>query len=686
MAAKRKVCHEVASAGAYAVKEKRRQLSALAALHHLNDTQLAAVLLAVSGIVDDDDIKLSRWRIGRDLQKVAQQFLYTIELPTEKGFRWTLCRLDKLFNHFVKESEAFAAEVRAAIAKHGRVLTLILYADELTPGDVFKPDNLRKSWGIYASLREFGPVLLHREAFWLPLAILRSSVVAKVDCALPCCWRLLLRSLLCGEPLRLGTEGFAVELDSPEIIVLKDVMFLADLDAHRATFAWRGTSSLRPCFKCKNCMKRNHSACTSTSWEIDITCTDDARFDLQTDEGLYEVIDMLKEAAAKKDKKRLTDLEKAWGMNHVPLGLWQDPDLRPFIRPVTGSRVDPMHIMYVGGVFGHELFAFLRKCKKAKKIGFPEVHEFLQADWRCPFLHRKNLAGIRESFSKKREKAANRKQGMKCMASEFLSLYPLLRRFAEAIEAKHPELKAHCQVFYALCDVADVFQEAKMQCYYDKESMANRMKTLISRFLQARQAVCGTGGVKPKYHLLLHVWLQFLEDGLLMDCWVQERMHMLLKQFGIQTMNTGNFERSVIIRSVVERTRALQQMPRGNQLQKALPCPSLSAILPPGGTQVGKLLRTASGRTFHSDDVIFLGGDRAHCFMIAACFGGQTHGLVLERLQLLEEVTPARSKWMRLSPPSVSTLVLDESFFVLPASYWSVDGTTVDVLHSVWWQ
>ena len=65
------------------------------------------------------------------------------------------------------------------IAQHGHVWRLVIYYDELTPGDAFAPDNKRKFWAIYVAFEEFGPLMLAQEEVWLPMGILRTSIATK---------------------------------------------------------------------------------------------------------------------------------------------------------------------------------------------------------------------------------------------------------------------------------------------------------------------------------------------------------------------------------------------------------------------------------------------------------------------------------------------------------------------------
>ena len=54
---------------------------------------------------------------------------------------------------------------------------IILYADGITPGDAFSPDNNRKAWLWYASFLEMGQKLSNEET-WITVAIARTRLPA----------------------------------------------------------------------------------------------------------------------------------------------------------------------------------------------------------------------------------------------------------------------------------------------------------------------------------------------------------------------------------------------------------------------------------------------------------------------------------------------------------------------------
>ena len=54
---------------------------------------------------------------------------------------------------------------------------LILYADEVVPGNQMHYDNLRKEWVMYFSFKELGVLTLGMEEAWFLAAAIRSKIV-----------------------------------------------------------------------------------------------------------------------------------------------------------------------------------------------------------------------------------------------------------------------------------------------------------------------------------------------------------------------------------------------------------------------------------------------------------------------------------------------------------------------------
>ena len=278
-----------------------------------------------------------------------------------------------------------------------------------------------------------------------------------------------------------------------------------------------------------------------------------------------------------------------------------------------------MHCLWSNGIVGHALWDWLCEAKERSLIRFSHLDQWVNAEWSVPFAARKHFSIRRNLFCKKREKASDRKDGIKMHASDALTIYPLVRRFAEKY-GMTDDLAPYTQTLLALFDVADVLQQGKRQQYICRRTMAKLIKDLVLRYMKARFVTYGGDDTVPKHHCSMHLWSQFLEDGFLVDCWVLERMHLLLKEYAEDICNTRDFEGCVIRRAVVQRTRQLQHVGFSDEL------------IGPCKLGYSKALKTGAGQRFHVDDLVFPSGDHNKCYLVRACFmDDKVGGLLLSR-------------------------------------------------------
>ena len=79
-----------------------------------------------------------------------------------------------------KAGGGFHALLKKTMARHNGPLSLLVYADEITPGNVLANVPARKIWCIYISIKEFG-LHLQKEAGWMSAGLIRSDIVASLD-------------------------------------------------------------------------------------------------------------------------------------------------------------------------------------------------------------------------------------------------------------------------------------------------------------------------------------------------------------------------------------------------------------------------------------------------------------------------------------------------------------------------
>ena len=138
----------------------------------------------------------------------AQSFVYE-ELKAQSDL--PQLQLQKTIEFLVSESTEFRAEW-TKLSQSDTPLRLILYGDGITPGNVLAHQNKRKCWVWYLSFMEFGPLLLSREEFWLPIAVHPSAVCNAMPAGISGLTASILKVLDLGSPLVVMGRSYRMEL------------------------------------------------------------------------------------------------------------------------------------------------------------------------------------------------------------------------------------------------------------------------------------------------------------------------------------------------------------------------------------------------------------------------------------------------------------------------------------------
>lgn len=402
-----------------------------------------------------------------------------------------------------------------AVRRYGNRLNLLVYADEVTPGNPLQPDMARKYWAIYVGIKEFGSARLANSALWLPIAFLRSPPSKKIKGGFSNCMRMLFRSWFVA-PLQVHTSGIVIDLcDGPAVVTFEMHHLIMDADAYRASLSIKGAGGTRCCAKCRNVLSLDHRGTVDDSYLVDVSCTDIKKFDACTDEDYVTNYDRLLAAtAAGVSAKAFDELEQAVGITFNEYSVFLDAAIRLLVMPTTSITYDWLHIFYVGGLANHDLYYLFRLLRKTLKIKFKHLHTFVSANWSLPGFISGSVK-IAELFSDARERSKDAAGGMKASASEMITALPYIRHFMETIVL--PDTNATVQqavaTFLAMCDLNDIIMKAKTGLFICVKHMAGLMRKAINTYTRLRIATWDKRTCKPKFHLLFHLVEQFLRDG-----------------------------------------------------------------------------------------------------------------------------------------------------------------------------
>ena len=522
---------------------KRRRLDNLVGTRGVSQRGLVEVarkLAEAPGPVTRQDIQS---HLAATLNEVSD----IVKLPMQDGteFEWTVGSADKLLRYVAGRSETFNALLSRAVASAGgEPLRMILYMDEVTPGDALALWHGSKFWAMYFIFLDFGPDMLQCEALWLPIAVLKHDTCVGVDGGLSCAVRLLLRHMLLG-PGGLARQGAGVQLGGAQKLVrARLVHLLADMDAHRALWLYTGASGYRPCMRCANiCMKKGRPA----PGEFSILCSRWAHFAPQTDEDVWKLFDDLGVQKATLGKTAYKALETKKGLHYHPLGLLADKELREHVKP-SMMAYDPMHNLWANGVVGVEVGCFLKACKKKLKVTFADVRRFVQK-WTLPKCRRGGWQ--KAMFSKSHESSCAKH--FRAGASELIGCFPLVVAFAEERIAPNRGMQREVESLRACARMVDLAMAGKS---LQRTSVAECIASM-EVLMDSHQAAYGSKHIKPKHHYAFH---NAAEELKALDCFATERHNKMLKAVGDCVNNHTRLEEAVLGGALLEQVRQLEAM------------------------------------------------------------------------------------------------------------------------------
>ena len=637
----------VAAAG---VEAKRQRITKFLALRNVSAQSLAVILadLLPEGC--------TRWDIKKVLKSRFAGIITRLELPRTDGtvFLWAVARLQDLLPHCVAECEGFRNVLAAALEEtpctYARPWHIVLYFDDITPGNPLKLENMMKHTALYVGFAELREALRLEEA-WLTIGVLRVSVAKKVVGGIANAIRILLRATLLG-PDNVRTAGIPIRIGvAVHVIFLQFGKLLADEAAGKCVWDVKGASGLRPCFDCKNVtlieagraggMVRHDAA----NYLVDISCHDASLFDPMSDADLWHAHDTLTRLRGMMGATPFKECEKAYGLNHNPNGILADTELRPLVPPSCNCR-DPMHTTLSNGVMSTEIFALLEAYKASTpNFSYSALQDFFNADWMWPRCRRITCVQSRlaRCFDPAHEASSRENQSFKGSASETLSAYPLIRYWVEVHVVPSGKIPAERSSFFSLCTVVDLMQEAK-SIDSDCQRVAQQLDAEVPESLRLHKEAYGKKYIKPKRHYLGHVAKRL---DFWLDCFVHERKHKVIKAAAKDIQNTRDFESSALL-VILNATHG--------QMDKWV----LDVLNPP--TAISPELSATLGAPCHVSnsmrwrvvpvgvgDVFLLGADSA--VQIEACVRVGNDGAdlrcVVRPLTLVERLSPTSARWRR---------------------------------------
>lgn len=629
-------------------------------------------------ILEQDNVRTAR---GQAYLNMFSEVASQVQLPMSDGTEssWHLGRLQLLLPLFVSKhaefKELFHAQLLERPSTFERPWRLIVYNDEVVPGNVIKPDNLRKFVIFYCSFLEFDQAL-RSELAWLPIAVLRSQRLKDVDGRLATVCKVLMQQCFLGSE-GLDTEGCTIPFAKPLLFFAKFHNLLCDESAIAASLGCKGHAGLRPCILCKNCVMKGSEldVADGTGYLVSICVSDIEQFDPATDADLWHLADMLLDAKDRVSKKEFDRLEKATGLNCVKHGLLFCEPLRKHVPVASTTTFDTMHNFFSHGIAALEVNLFVTWLGQEFKIGFREVHTFCCADWKM--RSRGNVQSVAASVFRPTKEKMSQNTGFRGLASDVIAVLPLLRHLAVTVVIPKAGNVKEVQSFLALSDVVIYVQNLKMKRLGTiADSELDQLQQMQRRHLDCFIVAWGENAVLPKHHYSLHLPHAIRRDGILLDAFALERKHRNAKRIASSIDNSVHFERSLHSRVLNEQLQSEAQIFRDHlhaqnthAFERSLLADSLAKSLSVRAVTVASAM-TLNFDTFCVDDVVVTNRVALHVLACLQIQDDKRLAVLAHPYRFISE-TASGQQWEPSHTKSV--FFASKAQYTRPA-YWTFDA------------
>jgi hypothetical protein len=536
------------------------------ALPHVTAAALAAILSAVvrDGVPGAHDRNQMRYARNLQLEQLTPYgpIIQKVELVLKSGGHsdmfiahplaslWSVVDTCSKFKDFFKER----------LVKHPpspeKPWSLIIYSDEVTPGNPLATLNKRKFHAVYWSFLEFGVNALCREETWFCITTALSIDVNGVSAGLSQVFSAIIKTFFEPGGFDLGLAGISLPFEPDEVrFFAKLKIVLQDGGAHKSVWHARGDGASKLCLLCKNLFTDKSNLCAEDGSNLlrsNVIRSDQLVEASSSD--LRKVARYLAAKAGTMTNDAFAELQQSLGVTHHDHALLLDRSLDDIVQPTEVFMHDWMHGLFVDGVANVMVYLMF---ESFIQNGMPLIYETFcdyAATWKWPLkFHGDHLAEIFETSRRDKHRAASH---IKCQASDMLSLIGVLAVFTKKVLVRIGSCNAECAAFLAFVDVVDLITNTQRFTV-----SPHALRDAVHKFLSLFTETFGFEWLTPKFHWLLHFAKSLQVLGVLLNCFALERKHRIAKRYATEIENTSRNASKSILMEVVSHQFAMLDRP-----------------------------------------------------------------------------------------------------------------------------
>lgn len=451
----------------------------------------------------------------------------------------------------IEESSTFRAFLKTRLELHPpspeHPWNIILYCDEVTPGNPLATMNLRKFQGVYWSFFEFGVSALSHEESWFTSLTEFSVRVNSVEGGMSYVFATVIKTFFQPDGFHMMDNGMHIDLGAHSRLFAKIGIVIQDGGAHKSVWQARGDGASRFCLLCKNLFTEKSSVvdgdgtnqlrCNEIKLdELVPTTSADLRTNARYLERMASVLP--------RSGDQFTSLQQALGLTYASRGILLDRTLDRLIQPTEVYMHDYMHCLFVDGVLNLLIYLVFEQFINQ---GFANVYDSFSmflARWKFPA--RLQAAHVAEIFSDDRRDRHRAAKHIKCQASDLLTVLGVLCLYVQTVlQPLHIDDHA-CRAILSCIELAQMVVASSRV-----EVSPAVLLGVVHRFLAEFTVAFGFEFLTPKAHWLLHLPVALQRFGRLLNCFVLERKHRLPKRFATELKNTAHDASKSLLTEVV---------------------------------------------------------------------------------------------------------------------------------------
>lgn len=427
--------------------------------------------------------------------------------------------------------------MKQAMASNQSTLSLVFYADEITPGNVLANVPTRKIWALYMTVKEFKQAM-QKEAAWVTVGIIRSSIVAAVDGHLSQIFSALLDSIFNSNSCNVSELG--MQLQEPDgtsaasRLMLQLGLMIMDGQASKYCWSTKGDSGSRFCQQCANIFqladdKDDDEGEDGHLSEVSKFCkfTD---LKLVSDSDIFKSWDRLMARHGSIPTQEFKMWEQAAGIAFSPFAVLANQGLRKVLKPTQQNCWGWMHCFLSSGVMSIACYNLLHAIKQWDLLkGY--VQQFQLPN------HLKTIK-LAPLFDDKRVAKHRKHHKMNATASELLTLCTILAHYVLGVCIPANACLEEAQVFFAANEMLDLLQNSwhgivsPQQLLVAAENCLQRWKGLGWPMIKKR-------------HWMLHFAQMLKNHACIPNCFCMERKNKVPARIASNIQNLKTFEHSL---------------------------------------------------------------------------------------------------------------------------------------------